>query len=76
MQPRQDVSKLVSQSVAKAIIRMAIPMLAGTFALTMYQMTNAWFVSRLGTDALAAISFTFPIVMLLMLVTRGLAAGP
>jgi len=54
---------------------MAIPMLAGTFALTMYQMANAWFVSRLGTEALAAISFTFPVVMFLMLVTRGLGSG-
>ncbi len=54
---------------------MAIPMLAGTFALTMYQLANAWFVSRLGTEALAAISFTFPVVMFLMLVTRGLGSG-
>ncbi len=50
-------------------------MLAGMFALTMYQLANAWFVSRLGTEALAAISFTFPAVMFLMLVTRGLGSG-
>ncbi len=75
MQHSNNESRLVSQSVAKTIIRMAIPMLAGTFALTMYQIANAWFVSRLGTEALAAISFTFPIVMLLMLVTRGLGTG-
>lgn len=54
---------------------MAIPMLAGTFALTMYQIANTWFVSRLGTGALAAISFTFPVVMFLMLLTRGLGSG-
>ena len=54
---------------------MAIPMLAGTFAMTMYQLTNAWFVSRLGTEALAAISFTFPVVMFLMLLIRGLGNG-
>ena len=75
MQQRDNVSKLTDQSVSKSIIMMAIPMLAGMFALTMYQMVNAWFVSRLGTEALAAISFTFPVVMFLMLVTRGLGSG-
>ena len=50
-------------------------MLAGTFAMNMYQLTNAWFVSRLGTETLAAISFTFPVVMLFMFVTRGLGTG-
>ncbi len=54
---------------------MAIPMLAGTFAMNAYQLTNAWFVSRLGTATLAAISFTFPVVMLFMFVTRGLGTG-
>jgi putative MATE family efflux protein len=54
---------------------MAVPMLAGTFAINMYNLTNAWFVSRLGTEALAAISFTFPVVMILMFITRGLGSG-
>jgi putative MATE family efflux protein len=41
----------------------------------MYNLTNAWFVAKLGTEALAAISFTFPVVMLLMFVTRGVSGG-
>jgi putative MATE family efflux protein len=75
MQQNSNVSKLVDKSVPKAIIGMAIPMLAGTFAMTMYQLTNAWFVSRLGTEALAAISFTFPVVMFITLLVRGLGSG-
>ena len=69
------MSKLVHESVPKTIARMAVPMLAGTFAINMYNLTNAWFVSRLGTEALAAISFTFPVVMILMFITRGLGSG-
>ncbi|ABL00231.1 MATE efflux family protein [Pelobacter propionicus DSM 2379] len=72
---RTGVSKLVSEGVFTTIIKMAIPMLAGTFAMNMYNLTNAWFVAKLGTEALAAISFTFPVVMLLMFVTRGLSGG-
>jgi putative MATE family efflux protein len=75
MQQNNKVSKLVEKSISKSIIGMAIPMLAGTFAMTMYQLTNAWFVSRLGTEALAAISFTFPVVMFLTLMIRGIGGG-
>ena len=69
------MSKLINEPVHKIIIKMAIPMLAGTFAMNMYQLTNAWFVARLGTDALAAISFTFPVIMFFSVVTRGLCTG-
>ncbi|HNY65210.1 MAG TPA: MATE family efflux transporter [Deltaproteobacteria bacterium] len=69
------MSKLVKESVLKTIVKMAVPMLAGTFAINMYNLTNAWFVSRLGTEALAAITFTFPVVILFMLMTRGLSSG-
>ncbi|HAJ78530.1 MAG TPA: hypothetical protein DCO75_02060 [Fibrobacteres bacterium] len=69
------MSKLITDSVAKTIVRMALPMLAGTFAINMYNLTNAWFVSRLGTNALAAISFTFPVIMLISFVIRGFGSG-
>ncbi|MDD5138290.1 MAG: MATE family efflux transporter [Candidatus Omnitrophica bacterium] len=61
--------------VLPTIMRMAVPMLAGTFAMNAYNLTDTWFVSRLGTDALAAMSFTFPVVMLLGFVMRGLGTG-
>lgn len=69
------MSKLVTENTSKTIVKMAVPMFAGTFAINMYNLTNAWFVSRLGTEALAAISFSFPVVMFLMFLTRGLGSG-
>jgi len=54
---------------------MAVPMLAGTFAINAYNLADTWFVSRLGTDALAAISFTFPVVMMIGFIMRGLSTG-
>ena len=67
--------KLVKNSVSRTLITMAIPMLAGTFAMNTYNLTDTWFVSRLGTSALAAMSFTFPVVMLLRFITRGVGTG-
>ncbi len=69
------MSKLINENVPSVIVKMAVPMLAGTFAMNMYNLTNAWFVSRLGTEALAAFSFTFPVVMLLTFLSRGLGSG-
>ncbi|MBN1901840.1 MATE family efflux transporter [Candidatus Sumerlaeota bacterium] len=66
---------LVRDRVFPTIVRMAVPMLAGTFAINAYNLTDTWFVSRLGTNALAAMSFTFPVVMLLGFVMRGLGTG-
>jgi len=66
---------LVRDRVLPTIIHMAVPMLVGTFAMNAYNLTDTWFVSRLGTDALAAMSFTFPVIMLLMFIMRGLGTG-
>lgn len=69
------MSKLTRDSVSSTLIHMAVPMLAGTFSLNAYNLTDTWFVSRLGTNALAAMSFTFPVVMLLGFVMRGVITG-
>lgn len=74
--PKQtDPSTLTRQSVTSTLFHMAVPMLAGTFASNAYNLTDTWFVSRLGTNALAAMSFTFPVVMILRFVVMGLSTG-
>jgi len=66
---------LVERNVARTLFSMAFPMLAGTFAMNAYNLTDAWFVSRLGTLPLAAMGFTFPVVILLTFVAGGLGVG-
>jgi putative MATE family efflux protein len=69
------MSVLVQDSVRRTLFRMAFPMLAGTFAMNAYSLTDAWFVSRLGTLPLAAIGFAMPVVMLLTFVAGGIGTG-
>lgn len=66
---------LVSRSVGRTLVGMAAPMLAGTFAMNAYSLTDTWFVSRLGTRPLAAMGFTFPVVMMVTCVAGGLGNG-
>ena len=66
---------LTHRSVTRTLFSMAFPMLAGTFAMNAYQLTDAWFVSRLGTLPLAAMGFVYPVVILLTFVAGGLGVG-
>jgi putative MATE family efflux protein len=71
----QKGSVLVRGGVAHTLFRMAFPMLAGTFAMTAYNLTDAYFVGHLGTDPMAAMALTFPVIMLLTFVAGGIGTG-
>jgi putative MATE family efflux protein len=44
-------------------------------AITIFNLTDTFFVSRLGTEALAAMGFTFPVVMVVGAISTGMATG-
>lgn len=75
-QERQaDVSVLVREGVTRTLFSMALPMLAGTFAMNAYSLTDTWFIAQLGMRPLAAMGFIFPVVMLLTCIARGIGSG-
>ncbi|TNE36697.1 MAG: MATE family efflux transporter [Alphaproteobacteria bacterium] len=57
------------------IRRMAVPMGWGILAMTTVALVEAYFLGRLGTQYLAAVTFTFPVVTLLSNLTIGLGSG-
>lgn len=61
--------------IGRTMLRTAAAMLAGTLALSGYNVVDTYFVGRLGTIPLAAMGFTFPVVMLFGCVFRGIATG-
>jgi putative MATE family efflux protein len=71
----RPLPKLTSRPVGRTLFGMAAPMLGGTFAMTAYNLTDTYFVSCLGTNSLAAMSFTFPVVMLIGSIVMGLGTG-
>ncbi|OGV54532.1 MAG: hypothetical protein A2X45_10055 [Lentisphaerae bacterium GWF2_50_93] len=68
-------SVLVNRDVRRTLFSMAFPMLAGTFAMNAYSLTDMWFVSRLGTLPMAAMGFVFPVIMILTCVAGGIGTG-
>jgi putative MATE family efflux protein len=62
-------------SVAGHLWRLTVPVAWGILALLTYRLAEAWFVGRLGASALAAISFAFPVTMIVLSLSIGLGAG-
>ena len=59
----------------KAIIKLSIPMIIGMALLTLYYLVDAFWVSGLGSNAVAATGFVFPFFFILMAISNGLGVG-
>jgi len=66
---------LTQGNVPRLLATQAIPMIWGIFAVISMNLADAYFVGQLGTDELAAMGFTFPIVMIMTSVTFGIGMG-
>lgn len=54
---------------------MAPPMGVAFAAMMVFNLTDTWFVGRLGTEPLAAMGFTFPVVMVAFSLAMGFGLG-
>lgn len=66
---------LLEDPVASTIKRMTVPMIYGMVLLMTFNLVDTFFVGLLGTQPLAAISFTFPITFTVISLTIGLGIG-
>ena len=62
-------------SILEALLRLAIPIVAANLLQTGYQITDAFWVGRLGADAVAAVSVSFPVTFLMIALGGGLAVA-
>src|SRR5258707_12531189 len=58
--------------LGNALIRLAIPIILGNVLQTGYQLTDAFWVGRLGAAAGAAVSISFPVTFLVIALGAGL----
>jgi putative MATE family efflux protein len=66
---------LTEGRVRDKLFRLWLPMIGGVLAVKAIDISDAYFVGQLGSDSLAAISFTFPVVMTLISLSIGLSSG-
>lgn len=68
----RDVTK---GNIGKHMRDMAIPTIGGGLAFALFNITDTYFVGKLGTESLAAMGFTFPIVLIASSVSMGISTG-
>jgi putative MATE family efflux protein len=66
---------LTHGGIAGHLVRMSIPMVWGILAIISFQLVDLYFISKLGHDALTAVSFTLPVTMFIHYVLIGLSIG-
>lgn len=70
-QKETEGTKILLADPKTAILRLSLPMMVAMTLMTLYNVVDAFWVSGLGADALAAVGFSFP----LFIITIGLASG-
>jgi len=73
--PNEKRTNLLEDPVANTLKRMTIPMIYGMVLLMTFNLVDTFFVGLLGTQPLAAISFTFPVTFTVLSLTIGLGIG-
>jgi Na+-driven multidrug efflux pump len=75
MSRNANPARLTEGPVGGHLVSLTVPMIWGILAFMTFNLADTYFVGRLGAPELAAISFTFPVVMVLFSVGIGLGAG-
>jgi len=68
-----EQNNLTEGSVLKSLISLSVPIVLANILQAAYQMVDTFWVGRLGAEAIAAVSISFPVIFLLISFGLGLA---
>ncbi|MGI3003232.1 MATE family efflux transporter [Shewanella algae] len=71
----KDRHGLLSQPIGRVLLNMSVPNMLGILTVLGFNLVDTYFISKLGTEALAAISFTFPVTLVVSSIAIGIGAG-
>lgn len=71
----KDRHGLLSAPIGRVLLNMSLPNLIGIMTILGFSLADTFFISQLGTEALAAISFTFPVTLVISSIAIGIGAG-
>jgi len=66
-------NNLTQGPILKSLLALSVPIIFANILQTAYQLTDTFWVGRLGPTAVAAISISFPIIFLIISLGTGLA---
>jgi len=68
-------AKLIDGPIGKLLIKLTAPMIVGMLGMVAFNLVDTFFVGKLGATQLAALSFTFPIVLVVNSIALGVGMG-
>lgn len=71
----KKTAQLIEGDIQKTLIKMTLPMILGILSMVIYNLVDTYFVGQLGKIELAALSFTFPVVLIINSLALGLGIG-
>jgi len=66
---------LTEGNILRQLIRLTWPMLLGMIGMVIFNLVDTYFVGKLGVHQLAAMSFSFPVIMFLNSLSQGVGIG-
>lgn len=72
---KNDKAILTSGKVENVLIKLTIPMIFGMLGMIIFNLVDTYFVGQLGTNQLAALTFTFPVILVISSLAQGLGMG-
>ncbi|MCR5703771.1 MAG: MATE family efflux transporter [Eubacterium sp.] len=70
-----EENKMGVMPVKKLLITMSLPMMISMLVQALYNIVDSIFVAKIGEDALAAVTFAFPVQNLMIAIASGTAVG-
>jgi putative MATE family efflux protein len=75
MQPNSRKAILTQGPVGKTLVNLTIPMMFGIISMVAFNLVDTIFIGRLGAIELAALSYTFPVVLVIASIAMGIGIG-
>lgn len=72
---KENINRFVEGPIVKTLLLTSLAMIPGTLAMSIFNIVDTYFVSRLGTAALAAMGYCFPVMMIINCVYHGFTTG-
>ena len=66
---------LTEGPITSALAKLTWPMILGMLGMVIFNLTDTYFIGKIGVDELAAIGFTFPVIMLIASISMGMGIG-
>ena len=68
-------AKLTEGNIIKHLVFLTLPMILGMLGMILFNVVDTFYVSKLGVKELAALTLTFPVVMIVANIALGLGIG-